>query len=87
MIKIKDSTEIGNFIKERLEQLNMKRSDLAEELAKAKGEELYSKDQLRDLVYKWINGKRTPGICFIETDSEVRHQHRCECGGGTAWTK
>lgn len=71
MIKIKDSTEIGNFIKERLEQLNMRRSDLAEELAKAKGEELYSKDQLRDLVYKWINGKRTPGIDYIYYLSKI----------------
>ena len=71
MIKIKNSTEIGNFIKERLEQLNMKRSDLAEELAKAKGQDVYTKDQLRDLVYKWVNGQRTPGIDYIYYLSKI----------------
>lgn len=71
MIKIKNSIEIGNFIKERLEQLSMRRSDLAEELAKAKGADNYTKDQLRDLVYKWINGKRTPGIDYIYYLSKI----------------
>ena len=71
MIKIKDSIEIGHFIKERLEQLGMKRSDLAEELAKAKGSNNYTKEQLRDLVYKWINGKRTPGIDYIYYLSKI----------------
>ena len=70
MIKMKDSNEIGIFIKERLKQLNMKSSVLAEELAKAKGEN-YTKDQLRDLVYKWVNGQRTPGIDYIYYLSKI----------------
>ena len=70
MIEIKSSSEIGNFIKERLEQLNMKSSNLAEELAKAKGKN-YTKDNLRDLVYKWVNGQRTPGIDYIYYLSKI----------------
>ena len=70
MIKIRNSYEIGKFIKSKLEDLKIKPIELAEKLADLKGTDekgnnLYNKNQLRDLVYKWINGKRTPGIDYV----------------------
>ena len=69
MVQMKDEKQIGDFIKEKLARLNMKPIDLAEALAEAKGD--YTKSQLRDLVYKWINGRRKPGTDYIYYLSKI----------------
>lgn len=70
MIQMKDSKQIGLFIQERMKELNMKSSELSEQLALAKGKG-YEKNQFRDLVYKWTHGQRVPGIDYIFYLSQI----------------
>ncbi|MBR2467486.1 MAG: helix-turn-helix transcriptional regulator [Clostridia bacterium] len=71
MVQMKNSGEIGVFIKSRMNLLGLKAIQVAEELANAKGRDNYNKNQLRDLVYKWINGERTPGIDYVYYLSKI----------------
>ena len=71
MVKMKDSVEIGQFIRNKIKERNMKPIELAEKLANEKDGKYYTKNDLRDLVYKWLNGKRTPGIEYVYYLSKI----------------
>ena len=70
MATMKTKEEIGKFIKERIEYLNLKQSDLAARIAILKGAG-YSKDAIKDNVSKWIRGERYPGTEYIYYLSQV----------------
>ena len=64
MTSLKDKSEIGLYIKEKLKQLGITQSDLAGEIAKLKGDG-YEKNSIKDNVSKWIRGERYPGTEYI----------------------
>lgn len=70
MATMKTKEEIGKFIKERINHLNLKQSDLAARIAILKGDG-YSKDAIKDNVSKWIRGERYPGTEYIYYLSQV----------------
>ena len=73
MIQMKTPEEIGEFIKSRMTDLNIKPICLAELLASAKDSTRYNKNDLRDLVYKWMRGDRTPGVDYKYYLSKILH--------------
>lgn len=64
MTSLKDKSEIGLYIKEKLKQLEITQSELAGEIAKLKGDG-YDKNSIKDNVSKWIRGERYPGTEYI----------------------
>lgn len=70
MATMKTKEEIGKFIKERINYLNLSQSDLARKIANMKGEG-YSQVAIKDNVSKWIRGERYPGTEYIYYLSQV----------------
>lgn len=64
MIKMKDKEQIGSYIKQRIKELGITQSQLAERIAELMGDNSL-KDVIKDNVSKWINGKRYPGTEYL----------------------
>lgn len=64
MSVLKSKKEIGKYIKEKINQLGLSQSALAEKIAELKGNG-YDKNSLKDNVSKWIRGERYPGTEYI----------------------
>lgn len=64
MAQMKSKTDIGLYIKQRIEKLGISQSDLAGKIAELRGDG-YEKNSIKDNVSKWIRGERYPGTEYI----------------------
>ncbi len=70
MAQMKSKTEIGLYIKSKIEQMGISQSDLAGKIAELRGDG-YEKNSIKDNVSKWIRGERYPGTEYIYYLSQV----------------